>query len=238
MVAEARRPGRTARRHNKRGCQSNRQGSGSVSQYYSNDREVMRPFVPAEVHRALDIGCAEGNFGSWIRQQRHAEVWGLEFSPEAAMKASAILDRVLPGDAMQTIEQLPAASFDLVVCNDVLEHLAEPELLLQKIKRVLTPGGVIVASIPNVRFWSAFRKIVFRADFPREDQGIFDRTHLRFFTHKVIVRMFSETGFRIQRLQGITPTTNREYYILNALLFGALSDCRYQQYACVVSPLS
>lgn len=208
-----------------------------MSGYYNNEREVMRPYVPASARRIVEVGCAEGYFGEWLKRDCGAEVWALEFSPKAAAIAATKLDRVLVGDAQQTVEELPSAYFDVAVCNDVLEHLVEPELMLRKLKRVLRPGGVVVASIPNIRFWSAFRKIVFRADFPREDQGIFDRTHLRFFTLKTIRRMFAESGYSLKQLEGITPTTNREYYILNAVLFGALHDCRFQQYACVAMPL-
>jgi 2-polyprenyl-3-methyl-5-hydroxy-6-metoxy-1,4-benzoquinol methylase len=208
----------------------------NVAIYYCAPRPEMLRFVPAAAQRVLDLGCAEGAFAATVKERTGAEVWGIEVSPEAAEHAKAVIDRVLVGDANERIAELPDASFDTIICNDVLEHLVDPAATLRQLVPKLKPGGVVVASIPNIRFLPALSKLVFRKDFPQEDVGIFDRTHLRFFTRKSIVRMFEAAGYTVKSIKGI----NAYYGPLGVLLtlgsLGYFADSFYQQYACVASP--
>lgn len=206
--------------------------------YFQNVRSEMLAFLPQSVTRLLDIGCGEGVFGAICKQQLKCETWGLESNSRAAETAIKRLDRVLVGDAVALACELPEAYFDVIVCNDVLEHFAEPDQLLVSLRRRLSVNGVIVSSIPNIRHHGALWKILVERDFPREDYGIFDRSHLRFFTRKSIVRMFTDSGYVIERLEGINPSRSSAFRILNLLLFGALSDCRYLQFACIARPLA
>jgi ubiquinone/menaquinone biosynthesis C-methylase UbiE len=204
--------------------------------YFQNVRREMLPFLPQRVERMIDIGCGEGAFGAYCKERFGCECWGIEQNPEAAEHAAANLDRVLTGDAVAQACQLPDRHFDVAVCNDVLEHLVEPEELLQEAARVLRPGGVVVCSIPNIRYYRALKTILFSGDFPRDESGIFDRTHLRFFTRKTIETMFAGIGFRIERLEGLNGSRSRGLALLNVVSFGAFEDCRYGQFACVARP--
>lgn len=207
-----------------------------ASGYFQNVRGEMLPFLPERVERMLEVGCGEGVFGAQCKQRHGCECWGIEYNAEAAQHAATRLDRVLVGDAMAQVRLLPERHFDVAVCNDVLEHLVEPESLLREITRTLRAGGVVVASIPNVRYYRALKTLLFKADFPRDEFGIFDRTHLRFFTYKSIERMFTEAGYQVDRLEGINASRSRGLALANLLCFGALSDCKYGQYACVARP--
>jgi 2-polyprenyl-3-methyl-5-hydroxy-6-metoxy-1,4-benzoquinol methylase len=206
--------------------------------YYSQPRPEMLPFVPADAKRVMELGCAEGAFAASIKERNGAEVWGLEFNPDAGEQAQAVLDRVLVGDAGARIAELADGYFDAIICNDVLEHLVEPGAILEQLRPKLAPGGVVVASIPNIRYLPALSQVVFRKDFPQEECGIFDRTHLRFFTHKSIVRLFEGAGYTLREMQGINKYYGTTAILLSLLSFGYFSDCRYLQYACVASPSS
>jgi 2-polyprenyl-3-methyl-5-hydroxy-6-metoxy-1,4-benzoquinol methylase len=198
----------------------------------------MLRFVPAIAQRVLELGCAEAAFAATVKQRtRGAEVWGIEFNPDAALRASAVLDRVLVGDADAQIAELPDAYFDVVICNDVLEHLVNPIHTLGQLRRKMKPEGVVVASIPNIRFVPALSKIVFRRDFPQQDFGIFDRTHLRFFTRKSMVRLFESAGFAVRRMKGINAYYGPLGVLLTILTLGYFADGLYLQYACVASPV-
>jgi 2-polyprenyl-3-methyl-5-hydroxy-6-metoxy-1,4-benzoquinol methylase len=210
--------------------------SSSDLAYFQNLRPEMLPFLPAAAERILELGCGEGKFGAACKARFGCEAWGIEVDPRAAAIAATRFDRLLQGDALGQARQLPDRSFDLIVCNDVLEHLVDPEQVLVELRRTLTPRGCIVASIPNIRYHSALWTILIDKDFPRDDQGIFDRTHLRFFTRKVIVRMFTDAGYSIERISGINRSRNRWFRLLNFLLLGSISDCRYLQFACVARP--
>ena len=204
--------------------------------YYEDTRPEMQSYVPATVRRLLEVGCGEGNFAAAIKASRGCETWGADLSPTAAAIAAKRLDRVLCGDFASVLGQLPASCFDCVVFNDVLEHLSDPFSALVGIQTCLAPGGVVVASIPNVRHISAFKCYVMHADWKYEDVGVLDKTHLRFFTKKSIVRMFESLGYVLERIEGINASPSWKLKVANALLLGALSDVRYLQFACVARP--
>jgi 2-polyprenyl-3-methyl-5-hydroxy-6-metoxy-1,4-benzoquinol methylase len=208
----------------------------SVTMYYRYPRPEMLRFVPATAKRVLELGCAEGAFAATVKERLGAKVWGIECNPQAAERARAVIDRVLVGDADERIAELPDTYFDAIVCNDVLEHLVDPCATLTLLRPKLSPGGVVVASIPNIRYVPALSKVVFHKDFPQDDEGIFDRTHLRFFTRKSIVRMFNTAGFTMQHIKGINAHYGLLGVLLTVLSLGYFADGFYLQYACVASP--
>ncbi len=204
--------------------------------YYTHGRPEMLRRVPTTARHVLELGCAEGAFAAAVKGRTGAEVWGIEFNAQVAQRARAVLDHVLVGDADARIAETPDSYFDLVICNDVLEHLIDPTGTLMSLRRKLTPDGVIVASIPNVRYSRALSKIVLRKDFPKDDEGIFDRTHLHFFTRKSIGRTFEQAGFTLSRIEGINAHYGPLALLLAILSMGYFADTFYLQYACVASP--
>lgn len=205
--------------------------------YFQQARLEVLPFLPQRVERMLDVGCGEGAFSAHCKQLFSCESWGIERHAPSVARATPRLDRVLVGDAVEQAAALPDRHFDLVVCNDVLEHLVEPEALLVHLARALRGEGVLVCSIPNIRYYKALKTILINGDFPREEYGIFDRTHLRFFTHKSIRAMFDGLGYRLERIEGINASRGRAgFALLRALTFGAFDDCRFSQFVCVARP--
>ena len=209
---------------------------GGVEGYYRHPRPEMMRFVPKSAQRVLELGCAEGAFAAAVKERTGAEVWGIELDDKAARHAATLIDHVLVGDAADRIAELPDAYFDTVVCNDVLEHLVDPLAILVQLRSKLKLDGVVVASIPNIRYLPALSKVVFRKDFPQDDFGIFDRTHLRFFTRKSIVRMFSQAGFTVHTIKGINFWCGPLGAIVIPLSLGYFADGVFLEYACVASP--
>ena len=162
--------------------------------YYENPRNEMLPFVPVETRAVLDIGCGAGAFAGLVKG-RHAEsppeIWGIEMDPTAAAMAGETLDRVMVGDVHDIVPGLPTEHFDCVVLNDVLEHRLEPGDLLRRLRPALRPGAVVVASIPNVRYFFNVVDLAVHGRWDYTDEGILDRTHLRFFTR---ASMFSSSA--------------------------------------------
>jgi SAM-dependent methyltransferase len=183
---------------------------GSDEAYYDTDRAEMLKFLPVGAQRVLELGCGPGRFGALVKRERGlAEYWGMEYEPDVAARAATVLDRVFVGDANAHIDALPDGHFDVIVANDVLEHLTHPLETLQRRRPKLRPDGVVVASIPNIRYLPALAKVVFGRDFPQDDAGIFDRTHLRFFTHKSMRRMFVQAGYDVADDGGPRPSEVR-----------------------------
>jgi SAM-dependent methyltransferase len=111
-------------------------------------------------------------------------VWGIEIDPEFARVAGTRLDEVLCADLgrLDWTHVFPGTQFDCIIMADVLEHLADPAATLQAVRQRLRPGGCLVVSLPNIRHISALYAIYVGGRFPQRQRGIFDSTHLRWFT--------------------------------------------------------
>jgi len=212
-----------------------------AASYHGHLRPQMRAYVPRSARTLLDVGCGAGAFAEGLKAERRGqgqdlEIWGLELDEDAARQAASRLDRVLAGDALVRVAELPDRYFDCVVLNDVLEHLARPEQLLVALHRVLAPGGLLVASLPNVRHFFNVWDLVVRGDWEYQDEGIRDRTHLRFFTRSSMRTLFTRAGYALRRQVGINPTRSWRFRLCNLLCLGRLAEMRYLQYACVAEP--
>jgi SAM-dependent methyltransferase len=169
--------------------------------YFENKRPEMLPFLPARRRRALEIGCGQGNFIASIDGVE--ERWGIEPVAVAATAAAARLDRVLAISVEDAFPELPEGYFDLVIANDVIEHLRDHEWFLAATRRYLAPGGVLVGSLPNVRYFHNLCELLLERDWCYRNDGILDRTHLHFFTEKSIRRSLRDAGYTIEAMKPI-----------------------------------
>ena len=144
--------------------------------------------------RLLDLGAAGGHLGRAVRD-RCAWLAGVE--PDASLPASARdgYDRWLSCGA-EEVEGWEAP-FDVVVCADVLEHLARPEALLERIHGWLRPGGTLLVSLPNIANVSV-RVSLLLGHFRYTDRGILDRTHVYLYTLASARNLLEGSGFRVQ----------------------------------------
>ena len=95
------------------------------------------------------------------------------------------------------------------------------------------PGGHVVASLPNVRFWEVVRDLVWRGRFSYRESGVLDSTHLRFFTLHEMERLFASADLRVV---GVRPRLQRRPRWLRRMdraLGGRLRDFRTIQYVVV-----
>lgn len=202
--------------------------------YYAGTRPELRPFIPAH-HRVLEVGCGRGGFRSNLAPD--AEVWGIEMVPDVAQQARGVLHRVLVGRFADVEAQLPQSYFDLVICNDVIEHMPDDREFLLSLRRYIAPGGSLMGSIPNMRHWPVLRGLVLNKEWEYVEQGILDRTHLRFYTVKSFPRLLEETGYTVVRFAGINRAiklwTRR---FLSLFFWNWASDLFYIQFAFVARP--
>ncbi|HEY5751323.1 MAG TPA: class I SAM-dependent methyltransferase [Chryseolinea sp.] len=204
------------------------------AQYYKLNRSEMLAFIPPGITSLLDVGCGEGYFAALVKETFHCEAWGVEPVYEASLEAQKKLDKVINGyfDTSLKIER----KFDVISFNDVLEHLVDPWSALHYCKELLNPGGVIVTSIPNILYFHDFMQMLLSRDWKYEEAGIFDKTHLRFFTKKSIERMFQECGYDMVTQQGIRPTDSKKFYLFNIATFGYWAESQFLQYGIQAKP--
>lgn len=146
--------------------------------------------------RILDVGTSTGYLGNAIAHMGFQNVFGIEKDAAAANEAKPyyrelkILD--VENDAMPWTE----SSFDVILCADVLEHLAQPHYALRRLVPLLAPDGLMVVSLPNIAHWS-MRASLFFGRFKYTHSGLTDRTHLRFFTKHSMEQLIREAGLGI-----------------------------------------
>lgn len=168
-------------------------------QAYTSARPDICALVPPRVRRVLDVGCSNGEVGlSLMRQIPDCEVDGIERDENLAREAARRLHAVACADVehFDWAAWNPGRPYDCIIFADVLEHLCDPLRALDQARRRLADGGCIVVSVPNIRHLSALISIYAKGRFPRRPRGLFDRTHLRWFTLEDTDRMLAEAGFR------------------------------------------
>src|SRR3972149_2364697 len=106
---------------------------------------IVDGFLTGRNHvRILEAGCGSM---SHFKYKKNAYLVGIDISQEQLDK-NTMLDEKILGDIQDG--SLPASSFDLIVCWDVLEHLTKPELALKNFTRSVNDGGLILLASPNV----------------------------------------------------------------------------------------
>lgn len=118
--------------------------------------------------RVLDAGCGVGWGAGLLLAAGASSVSGIDLDPDAVVDAR---QRVPGGHFVQgDLARLPwdAASFDVVVCLETIEHVAQQDLALDEVVRVLTPDGLLIMSSPNPRVYPAGNPFHLRELTPEE----------------------------------------------------------------------
>jgi SAM-dependent methyltransferase len=162
---------------------------------YSSHTLLLADFpLNGEGQRVLDVGCA-GGYLAEILAGRGFAVTGVD----AAGTPHTDSYEFVAGDLEAGLPEVDGV-FDFILCADVLEHLRNPLEILRQCRQRLAPGGTLIASLPNSGH-AYFRWNVLMGRFPRHDKGLFDRTHLQFFTWDGWANLLADAGFRVERLQ-------------------------------------
>jgi 2-polyprenyl-3-methyl-5-hydroxy-6-metoxy-1,4-benzoquinol methylase len=153
--------------------------------------------------RIFEGGVSSGYFARVLVDAGYT-VDGAEIDAEAAAEAAKVCDRMVVGDLSALDPGVLAPAYDGMVFGDTLEHLPDPVAVLRRLRPLLTPGGALVVSIPNVANW-AMRLGLLAGRFRYTERGILDRTHLRFYTASTVREMLAEGGFRTESLVASVP---------------------------------
>jgi len=121
------------------------------------------------------------------------------------------------------------ASLDVVLCLDVLEHLIDPWTTASRLARLLKPGGVLIASVPNVRHFRVVLPLLLRGRWEYQQSGLMDRTHLRFFTEHSATELLRQAGLCVDavRKPGLDSIQKRSAMLLSAGLLEPLLVFQY-----------
>lgn len=164
---------------------------------YPELRQLLQANV-TQTSRCLDVGCGRGRTcGLWLREHAGSYI-GVDISAHAVEEARDLgLDARVIEDASSL--PFPNNSFDVAVCTEVLEHLFEPHVAASEILRVLRPGGVLIATVPNAAYWRRRVELLLGRCIPGGDylsvQQPWRDPHIRFFNADSLKRMLVTSGF-------------------------------------------
>jgi 2-polyprenyl-3-methyl-5-hydroxy-6-metoxy-1,4-benzoquinol methylase len=172
--------------------------------YYRHVRQEVLPHLPPGGHsgtlRVLEVGCGAGSTLARIRELR-ADAWVA--GVEVVRLESPLYARLDHFECLDIETGLPAiepGSIDVLLCLDVLEHLRDPQQILARLATLMRPQGLLIASLPNLQYIKVSLPLLF-GRFDYTDEGVLDRTHLRFFTRRSALRLFEAAGFTMQRVE-------------------------------------
>jgi 2-polyprenyl-3-methyl-5-hydroxy-6-metoxy-1,4-benzoquinol methylase len=204
--------------------------------YYGNYRQDILPLVPKHVGKVLEIGCGTGNTLAYLKANGYCDwVCGVELFPNAAREAAPKLDKLYEDNVEEMRLQIEPASIDMILCLDVLEHLVNPQKVVAYLHTLLAPGGVMIASIPNVRHHSVVVPLVLQNSWDYRDSGVLDNTHLRFFVRRSAVELMKSSGLRLEKSIGSNFYSDRWDKVLNTLSLGLLKSFFFKNYLVKVS---
>lgn len=202
--------------------------------YGDSRREEVAPYIPRGSRTVLEVGCGRGGFGLTLRSAlgAQARIVGVEAVPEQAAIAAEDhgFDAVATGYFPEALPE-GEGPFDLVVFNDVLEHMLEPEDLLIALHEHLLPGGRVLATIPSIQYAPVVWRLI-RGRWDYADIGILDRTHVRFFTRATMCEMFERAGYVVESCTG-TGSVDRFVRKLAKPFVRALGNAQYLQFVVV-----
>jgi 2-polyprenyl-3-methyl-5-hydroxy-6-metoxy-1,4-benzoquinol methylase len=171
---------------------------------YATGKEISRTSkqyavdcVPSDrVFDILDVGCGSGSNSLALAQKGH-RLHGVDISDTAIEQycRHGFDGRVAD---VETGLDYPDASFDLVFCSEVIEHMTSPEILASEVCRILKPGGELVISTPNSAFW-LYRLLGLVGYTVSELQH---PKHFQFFSRRSLMRLLESKNLRAKRTLG------------------------------------
>lgn len=144
----------------------------------------------------LDVGCSDGYISSLLKQQGNRIV-GVEIVKARVENAKKYCKEIIVGD-VEDSELLNRISnkFDVILYSEVLEHTKNPLQVLKNQKGFLKKDGFVIVLLPNVAYWKNRLSLLF-GNWRYTQQGILDKTHLRFFTLKTTKDLIRDAGYLI-----------------------------------------
>jgi SAM-dependent methyltransferase len=149
-----------------------RRAIGSDNPFGDVPRFALAYAVLPENARVLDYGCRDGQFGSLLKQHRQIDYVGIDKNRDAIKSAAAGIE------VKELAFPLPFDDdeFDAVMMLEVLEHIADQNLVLSHVFRVLRPGGLLVVSVPRRHIFSFLDLANFKFVFPALHRWYYSRS--------------------------------------------------------------
>ncbi len=149
--------------------------------------------------RVLDIGCGCGaNARALKERSANAHVFGVEPNARAAELARGACDEVFQGTSDEWAQRaIGVAPFDALLLSDVLEHVADPIAFVRSVAAIPAVATALwIVSVPNYAVWyNRVRTLLGIQSYAWS--GLWDRTHLRFYTRRAAKELLEYCGLTV-----------------------------------------
>lgn len=201
---------------------------------YTGLRSDVIALIKERSCNVLDVGCSNGVLLDYLKFQIGAlYAVGIEYDSALAGEAISRADKVIVSDLDNfDVETLGNTKFDLIVFADVLEDTKYPYIVLKKILKLASENAQIVISLPNVQHWTAIKNLLI-GQWPQRERGLFDKTHLRFFTLRSIQELAVASGLEIEEISRnyrITDAPSKINHFSKLFALGPLKPFLVYQY--------
>ena len=162
-------------------------------------QQIARRVLPSS--RVFDVGCGGGDLGCSLKEKSCTVIgWDQKLD---RIRENADFYKLLEERDVEK-EGLGKEKYDAVVFSDVLEHLHDAGKVLRQSRDLLNAGGKVLVSLPNVAYFEN-RLGLLKGNWNYTDEGILDRTHIRFYTLATARKFLTDAGFIIREMEPEIP---------------------------------
>ncbi len=174
-----------------------------IPEYRSRVNTDILKLIPPDAGIVLEIGCGTGMLCEAFKRINPDVKW---YGVEPDIKAADEASRRMAWAASLRVEELEFDFWskelaDVLILGDVLEHLEDPWYQLKRLSVFVKDNGQVLSSIPNASHFTSIVSLL-QGQWPYADEGLFDRTHLRWFTLNSIRELFAQAGLQIFETRG------------------------------------
>ena len=196
--------------------------------YYHWVRQEIKPLLPKNPSRILEVGAGAGHTLKWIKElYPKTETTAVEINSALLHELRQNVDVPIIGPIDEALPQLK--SYDLILFLDVLEHLSDPTATLRNLSKHLEANGQVIVSVPNIAHLSVSVPLLLQRRFDYQDAGILDRTHLKCFVEGTAIKLLNDANFIVTAglVSGIQGPKSK---LLDLVSFGGLRHHLAKQY--------
>lgn len=168
--------------------------------YKVKPRYDLFQLIDSQPGRICEIGCADGlnlmevtNYLGYAIDR--SDLFGVDIVADQSCENYKNI-QFLHQTAEEFVDTYNGAPFDLVILSDVVEHLYNPWIFMQKLKRLVSAHGRVIISVPNIQNLQYVNSVV-TGSFNYTNTGLFDVTHIRFFSVETLTQLLDVNGYRV-----------------------------------------
>jgi 2-polyprenyl-3-methyl-5-hydroxy-6-metoxy-1,4-benzoquinol methylase len=172
----------------------------------------------------VDLGCDKGFLGQLLSPYaKTIHIHGVDRNRNVLKKAKGFYQSLYCFD-LNDVNWPLKDRYDMVVIADTLEHLVNPREAISAALKIVKDNGFLIISVPNgVHLWVRLQVLLGR--FPQDERGLFDRTHLHYFTKRnleQVINSFPKTVFI-----NYFPTTIPLQFVYNSKVLNSFLKIAY-----------